>query len=138
MVGVQVDQGGTNGHASTATSAPAPTVNAGTQRLQVTPQNVVELAVTFRQNADLFESVLQNSEYDLMIKKPWLGDPFSLWAKDEFNNYFVKNDASLTATLKALYKQQVETFDALKKIADQYGKTEDLNKQLMNKQERTQ
>lgn len=134
MVGVQVDQGrGGEGHERT----PAPAPSGGAQQLQVTPENVVELAATFRQNADLYEPIVQSIEYDLLIKKPWLGDPFSAWAKDEFNNYFVKSDNSLVATIKALYKQQVDTFNALKKIADQYGKTEELNKQLMQQQEQT-
>ncbi|TDQ05245.1 hypothetical protein [Labedaea rhizosphaerae] len=131
MAGFQKDGGGS--HADT----PAPTAGTGTQRLQVTPENVVELAVTFRQIADLYEPIAQGLEYDLLIKEPWLGDPFSQWAKDEFNNYFVKDDNSLVATIRALHKQQVDTFNALKVIADQYGKTEELNKQLMQQQEQT-
>ena len=130
MVGVQKDGGGGG-------SAPAPTGGSGAQHLQVTPENVVELAVTFRQNADLYELAVQNIEYSLLIAKPWLGDPFSEWAKDEFNNYFVKDDNSLVATIKAMYQQQLDTFKALMKIADQYGKTEELNKQLMQGQEQT-
>jgi hypothetical protein len=131
MVGYQKDGGGS--HAAT----PAPVAGGGAQRLQVTPENVVDLAVTFRMNAGMYRPILQSLEYELTLKKPWLGDPFSHWAKDEFNNYFVNGDNSLVATVRKLYQQHLATYEALKKIADQYGKTEELNKQLMEHQEQT-
>lgn len=133
MAGIQKDGGGGGSHAAT----PAPATGGGAQRLQVTPENVVELAVTFRQNAAIYRPLLQNAEYELTIKKPWLGDPFSQWAQDEFNNYFVKNENSVVATLRQMYKLHMDTYEALKKIADQYGKTEELNQQLMQQQEQT-
>ena len=134
MVGVQVDQGVTNGHTSSRTSTPAPSAGGGTQRLQVTPENVVELAVTFRQIAERYQSVMQNLGNNLTLKEPWLGDPFSKWAMEEFNDYFAHGDNSVSKTMAQMHKQYNDMYRTLQNIAKQYGKTDELNKQLMEQQ----
>jgi hypothetical protein len=112
----------------------APTSGAGTQQLQVTPENVVDLAVTFRENVASLESVVMHLDYDLYIRKPWLGDPFSASAQKAFNDYFVDHPNSFTNTVKALYQQHKATYAALQKIAEQYNKTEELNQRLMQQE----
>jgi hypothetical protein len=112
----------------------APTSGAGTQHLQVTPENVVDLAVTFRQIVQRYDTITLNLDQNLKLQEPWLGDPFSKWAQDEFNSYFVDNENSIANIIKQQRNQYREMFLALKKAADQYGMTDELNARLMNNQ----
>lgn len=111
------------------TPAPRPTPPpdpAPTQNLQVTPENVIALAVMFRSCADLLAPVAPTAQDVMRIDHPWLGDPVSKWAMEQFNEYFADGEHSFARILLAEYEQHNAMMDALVTAARQYGLTEEL------------
>jgi hypothetical protein len=108
------------------------------QNLEVTPENVVALAKLFSDCADTLKPDVDRLEQDLWLHYPWMEDPVSKWAWQQFNQYFIEGDHSFRAVLQGQYDQHVAMVQALTGVAEQYGKTEELNKALMNSQEPVQ
>lgn len=102
-----------------------------TQTLQVTPENVVQLAVLFRTAADRLESEAKTADNDLRLDQPWLGDPVSGWIWMFFNKYFVDAENSVARVIQGAYKQHLAHAEALAKAATEYGKRDELNAALL-------
>lgn len=105
---------------------PGPTPPLPTQNLQVTPENVIELATMFRECAYLLAPVAPTARDVMRIEHPWLGDPVSDWAKEQFNKYFADGENSFAGILEAEFAQHQAMRDALVATAKQYGLIEEL------------
>ena len=103
-----------------------------TQHLTVTPDNVIQLAVLFRQCATLLTHSTKQAEDASLLDEPWLGDPVSEWAREAFNEYFAKSaDVAFVTVLNGLRDQFLAMTEALERAAAQYGLTEELNTALI-------
>ena len=98
-----------------------------TQDLQVSPENVVALAVMFRDCVDVLEREAHQLEHELHVKFPWMDDPVSEWARDEFNRYFVYGERAFAKVILAEHERYSTVRDALIATAQHYGLTEELN-----------
>src|ERR1041384_3671897 len=119
MAGVLADQG----HVRRQGNSPPPTAGV-VQRLEVTPQNVLALATAFRDVVAMLDAAAQNVAGDLMLPRAsFLGDPHSKWAVEQFNEYFAAGELSFANVVTRLITEHKRTFNALKAVADSYGKT---------------
>lgn len=126
MAGVMADQG----HVPPEDSLPTP----GGDRLKVTPENVVELAVAFQKATDKLETATRSVMFDVMLPKDaFIGDPYSQWATEEFNDYFVKSHDSFANTISRLVLEHKRIYNALLATAESYGKTDELNARRLRK-----
>lgn len=110
---------------------PAPTTDsappAGANHLQVNPDNVIELAKTFRDCRDRLDQELLGLREDLLLKGVWLEEPTSKWARERFDKYFVHSENSYVSVIKSQREQYDATFRALVETAKQYGMTDELS-----------
>ncbi|TDQ05123.1 hypothetical protein [Labedaea rhizosphaerae] len=129
MAGVTADQG----HVQQHNSAPPPS-SGNIQHLKVTPENVVDLAEAIHQIIETLDaSTSQNLALDLLLPSDaFLGDPHSKWAVEEFNEYLVNAENSFTNVVTRLIAEHKRTYNALKEIADSYGKTDEWNARQLN------
>lgn len=97
-----------------------------TQNLQVSPENVVALAVMFRDCVDRLNNETLHLDIDLHLKHPWMEDPISRWAWKQFNKYFVEGEHSFAKIVKAEVERYCAVRDALIATAQRYGLTEEL------------
>lgn len=112
---------------SPAPRPPSPPTQEVPQSLHVTPENIVTLAATFRDCADRLERQLPHLESDLtMLHKPWMGDPVSKWAQEQFNEYFVQSEHAFVHIVQSEYQQHKILRNALVAAAQLYGLTEEL------------
>jgi hypothetical protein len=107
-----------------------PSLSIPIQTLKVTPDNVIELAVLFREAADTLRNEAQRAEIDLRLERPWLGDPISGWIWLFFNKYFVDAENSFAQVMLAAEREHRANYEALEKTAERYGLTEALNAEL--------
>ena len=129
MAGVMADQG----HVQQRDAAPPPATT-GTDHLQVTPENVLTLAESFGNSAERLDAAMQGVEHDLRLPDDaFLGDPYSKWAVLIFNDYFLDRGEALATMLRRLVDEHKRTFNALKAIADSYGKTDEWNARRLGK-----
>jgi hypothetical protein len=108
-----------------APALPPPPVTA--QPLQVTPENVVELALLFQNAAISLRAELQSAKNALQLAEPWMGDGASKWMRDHFQEYFIDGENSFLKVLQAIHDQHQAHADALEAVAAQYGMLEELN-----------
>jgi hypothetical protein len=99
---------------------------APTQDLQVSPENVVALAVMFRDCVDQLDQETIHLESDLYLEHPWMEDPISRWAMEQFNKYFVEGEHSFAKIVRAEFDRYCTVRDALVATAQRYGLTEEL------------
>jgi hypothetical protein len=104
-------------------TAPEPTP---TQNLQVSPENVVALAVMFRDCIDRLYAETVRLDIDLRLEHPWMEDPISRWAREQFNKYFVEDEHSFAKIVRAEFERYCVVRDALVATAQHYGLTEEL------------
>lgn len=102
--------------------------------IEVTSDNVVELAVLFRTAADRLEREAKNIDHDLRLPEPWLGDPVSRWIWEVFNKYFVEDENSFASVVRDTYDQHMAQAKALVAAAARYRKTDELNAELLKRQ----
>jgi hypothetical protein len=124
MAGAMADQGHVQQHAA----APPPS-STEVRHLKVTPESVLALAQMFY---DVIETLTAASSLNLagdltLPKDSFLGDPHSKWAVEIFNRYLVLDVASFTNVVEKLIVEHKRTFNALKAVADSYGKTDEWN-----------
>ncbi len=105
-------------------TAPEPVA---THNLRVTPENVVSLAVIFRDCADQLQQVALRAETRMRVDQPWMGDPVSEWAREQFNKYFVDGEHAFAKIIQAEHVRHGVMRSALVATALQYGLTEELN-----------
>lgn len=96
------------------------------QSLQVSPENVVALAVMFRDCIDRLNEETLGLEGDLYLEHPWMEDPISRWAREQFNKYFVEGERSFAKIVRAEFERYCAVRDALVATAQHYGLTEEL------------
>jgi hypothetical protein len=97
-----------------------------TQNLQVSPENVVALAVMFRDCVDRLNAETVRLDIDLHLEHPWMEDPVSRWAREQFNKYFVEDEHSFAKIVRAEFERYCAVRDALVATAQHYGLTEEL------------
>jgi hypothetical protein len=98
-----------------------------THNLRVTPENVVSLAVIFRNCADQLQQVALHADRRMRVDRPWMGDPISEWAREQFNEYFVDGEHAFAKIIQAEHVRHNIMRSAMVAIAQQYGLTEELN-----------
>lgn len=108
-------------------TTPSPDAGPPSVSFEVTPDNVVELATTFRAAADILKSELPELQDQLRIRNPWLGDPFSEEARGRFNDHLADGDNSFANEFLATYHQYDACADALEEIATAYGLMDERN-----------
>lgn len=109
--------------------APRPLVSPeslSSRDFHVTPENVVVLAALFRKCTDILAPMTRNVEYALRLEESWMRDPVSIWARLQFNQYFVDGPHALATIVVAEYNQHKAMTAALVSTAKQYGLTEEL------------
>jgi hypothetical protein len=97
-----------------------------TKDFRVTPENVVALATLFRGCADVLAPIANRVEERLWLRKAWMNDPVSIWARLQFNQYFVEGPQAFAKVVRAVYGQHKAMTVALVSAAEQYGLTEEL------------
>ena len=102
--------------------------HAATQGLHVTPENVVTLAATFRDCADRLLTELPRLRHDMRLPEPWMDDPVSEWARQQFDEYFVDSQHAFVHIVHSQYEQHAAVKVALLAAAQLYGLTEELIK----------
>ena len=97
-----------------------------TKDIHVTPENVVELATLFRDCADRLKPAVLRIDRVLRLHEPWMKDPVSVWARVQFNQYFVDGANAFAKIVQTEYQQHKAMAVALVSTAEQYGLTEEL------------
>ena len=105
---------------------PAPPEAVATQRLHVTPENVVAMAKAFQDCADRLEEHQPHLDAEMRLTEPWLTDPISEWARLRFNEYFADNEHSFVHIVRSEYTQYQAISEALVATAKLYGLHEEL------------
>lgn len=114
----------------TVTPPHTPPSTVSVQPLQITPDNVVELAVLFQNATDSLQYELRSLEADLRLPEPWMNDGASEWMREFFHSYFLNGENSFLGVLQSIHSQHQAHAEALKEATAQYGKTDELNAAL--------
>lgn len=87
----------------------------------------MSLAVIFRDCADQLQQVALRADIRMRVHDPWMGDPISEWAREQFNEYFVDGERAFAKIIQAEHVRHGIMRSAMVAIAQQYGLTEELN-----------
>jgi hypothetical protein len=84
------------------------------------------LATFFRDCVDILGPIVMRLEEMLWLRRPWMNDPISIWARLQFNQYFAEGPHAFAKIVQDQHDQHVATTMALVSAAKRYGMTEEL------------